>query len=95
MRYEVGFDPGARREFARLPEAAKKAVKRAVDRLSDDPRPHGAKKMADLDAYRIRVGVYRVVYSIEDDRLLILVVQVGHRKDVYRALDVIRKRLNG
>jgi mRNA interferase RelE/StbE len=95
MRYEIGFDPGARREFARLPEAARKAVRNALDCLSDDPRPHGVKKMADLDAYRIRVGVYRVVYAIEDDRLVVLVVQVGHRKDVYRALDVIRKRLKG
>lgn len=56
-----------------------------MDALAGDPRPKGVKKLFGLDdLYRIRVGEYRVVYQIQDNRLIVLVVRIGHRKDVYR-----------
>ncbi|MDX2055276.1 MAG: type II toxin-antitoxin system RelE/ParE family toxin [Polyangiaceae bacterium] len=54
------------------------------DSLADEPRPSGAKKLVESDYWRVRVGDYRVVYSIEDSVLVILVIRVGHRRDVYR-----------
>ena len=56
---------------------------RAIDRLAEHPRPPGSKKLTSLDLYRIRVGVYRIVYEIHDRELIIAVVKVGHRRDVY------------
>ncbi len=56
-----------------------------MDALAANPRPKGVKKLTGLDnLYRIRAGDYRIVYQIRDDRLIVLVVRIGHRKDVYR-----------
>ena len=56
-----------------------------MDALAANPRPRGVKKLTGLDdLYRIRVADYRIVYQIQDDRLIVLVVRIGHRKDVYR-----------
>jgi len=52
--------------------------------LAEDPRPPGSKKLSGNDKYRVRQGTYRIVYSIEDNELIVVVVKVGHRKDVYR-----------
>jgi mRNA interferase RelE/StbE len=60
-------------------------VKR-IEQLGDEPRPAGCQKLSGHDRYRIRQGQYRIVYGIEDDKLIVYVVKVGHRKDVYRAL---------
>ena len=60
---------------------------RAVEALGNDPRPHGSVKLAGEDNFwRIRIGQYRVVYRIDDERLLVLVVRVAHRKDAYRGM---------
>ncbi len=53
--------------------------------LADDPRPAGCEKLSGQERYRVRQGVYRIVYEIEDDKLTVLVVKVGHRRDVYRS----------
>jgi len=54
-------------------------------RLADDPRPTGCKKLeGSTNTYRVRQGEYRIIYEVEDDRLVVLVVEIGHRKDVYR-----------
>mgnify|MGYP001580816136 FL=1 len=56
-----------------------------MDALAATPRPKGVKKLTGTDdLYRIRVGDYRIVYQIHDDRLIVLVVRIGHRRDVYR-----------
>ena len=57
----------------------------AIRKLADNPRPRGCRKLRDYsDVYRIRAGVCRILYSVEQDRLLILVLKIGHRRDVYR-----------
>lgn len=93
MRYEISFDPGAFRELGRLPEAARSKLAAVIARLADEPRPPGCTKMSGADAYRVRVGDYRAIYAIRDDRLVILVVKVGHRSDVYKDLALVRRRL--
>jgi mRNA interferase RelE/StbE len=68
-----------------LPQAAQARIASAIDALAGDPRPSGVTKLRGPEGfYRIRVGDYRVVYAIEDDVLLVLVVRVGHRREVYR-----------
>jgi mRNA interferase RelE/StbE len=56
----------------------------AIRCLADDPRPHGVKKLSGKNAWRIRVGDYRIIYEIKDSCLMILVVDIGHRNDIYR-----------
>ncbi|MDH3871861.1 MAG: type II toxin-antitoxin system RelE/ParE family toxin, partial [Gammaproteobacteria bacterium] len=57
---------------------------RRIGQLAEDPRPPGSTKLSGYDRYRIRQGSYRIVYSIEDNELVVVVVKVGHSKDVYR-----------
>ena len=83
--YAVEFRPRALRALRKLPEVAQRRLLSAIEALADDPRPSGVKKLKGGDGiYRLRVGTYRVLYQIRDDVLLVLVTDVGHRRDVYR-----------
>ncbi len=85
MPYRVEVKKSAVKEIAALPKRDRRRVVRAIDALADDPRPDGVRKLTGAeDAYRIRVGDYRIVYQIVDDVLIVLVVRVAHRKDIYR-----------
>jgi mRNA interferase RelE/StbE len=85
QRYTIEFKASADKALLRLPEETQRRIVAAVDKLADSPHPPGVKKLAgEPNAWRIRIGDYRVLYDIHDDRLLILVVGVGHRKDIYR-----------
>lgn len=87
MRYAVEFKPSAAREFSKLSRSIQVKIKPRIDALADDPRPHGVEKVSgEEDIFRIRIGDYRVVYRIQDDHLFVLVIRIGHRKDVYRGL---------
>ena len=84
-RFEVLIKSSAAKELESL--ANKKDRRQVADRirrLADDPRPPGCQKLSGRDRYRIRQGVYRIIYSIHDKQLVVVVVKVGHRKDVYR-----------
>lgn len=85
MAYRVTFSPRARREFRDLPRPAQVRIAPRIDALADDLRPPGVKKLSgEAELYRIRVGDYRVIYAIDDDQLIVLIVTVGDRKEVYR-----------
>lgn len=85
--YHVLFKPSADRSLRRLPEEVQRRIVAAVETLVDTPRPQGSVKLTGADdLYRIRVGNYRVVYAVMDDQLLILILRVAHRKDVYRGM---------
>jgi len=85
LDYSVELRPSARKALLRLPRRDASRLIAAMESLSRNPRPSGVKKLTGLDdLYRIRVGDYRIVYQIHDDRLLVLVVKVGHRREVYR-----------
>lgn len=94
MRYEVVFHPGALREFDKLPKPLQGRVAQAIDRLAGEPRPEGTLHMQAADAYRLRVGEYRIAYGVRDTRLLVLIVKVGHRRDIYKEMETIKRRLN-
>jgi mRNA interferase RelE/StbE len=84
-KYRVSIKRSAVKEIEAIPQ--KKERQRIIQRigqLAKDPRPTGSKKLSGHDRYRIRQGSYRIVYSIEDNELVVVVVKVGHRKDVYR-----------
>lgn len=93
MSYQAIFDSGALREFDKLPKAMQRRLGKVVDDLEKDPRPIGAQKLTDIDAYKMRVGDYRIVYAIRDDLLIVLVVKVGNRREIYKDMGAIRKRL--
>jgi mRNA interferase RelE/StbE len=84
-RYRIDVSATAERQIRTLPRVDQIRVLRAVNALSTNPRPQGCRKLSGLDdVFRIRIGRYRVLYTVEDRRLVILVLKVGNRKDVYR-----------
>jgi len=84
MAWQILFKPRPRRDLAKLPRAIAERIARAIDALSIQPRPPGCVKMEGPDGFwRIRVGDYRIIYQIHDDHLIVLVVRIGHRRDVY------------
>ena len=85
MRYTVRYDSAALKNLGKLPADIRQRIREKVRNLEGDPRPPGVKKLKGMtDYYRIRVGEYRVIYAIKDDILLVIIVDVGHRGDVYR-----------
>jgi mRNA interferase RelE/StbE len=87
-RYTIEIKPSAVRTLRRLPAPVRAKVVSVIDALADDPRPPGCKKLAgQVDRYRVRAaGAYRVVYEIREDRLIVMVIRIGHRREVYRGL---------
>ncbi len=85
MTYRVLVAPAAVHQLRKLDAAAARRVQAAIELLSEHPRPSGAKKLVGGDSeWRVRTGDYRIVYEIHDDVLLVLVVAVGHRRDMYQ-----------
>ncbi len=85
MPYIIEFARSAQKDLQKLPHEQRQRIARRVDRLAENPRPPDVTKLSGFeDVYRIRVGDYRVVYEIQDQRLLIFVIRIGHRGDVYR-----------
>ena len=84
-RYRVEIMRPALKQLAALPREEQERVTADINALADDPRPRGVEKLkGEDDQYRIRVGPYRIIYTIRDDRLIVLVLRIGHRRDVYR-----------
>ena len=84
MAYKVTITPAADRKIAKLPMDVRRRIANRLAALSNDPRPQGSIKLTGENAYRIRVGDYRIIYTIQDDRLIVLIIDVGHRGDIYR-----------
>jgi len=83
--YRIEVSATAERQIRRLPHPDQIRVLRVIQALSADPRPPGCRKLSGYDdVFRVRIGRYRVLYSIEDRRLIVIVLKVGDRKDVYR-----------
>ena len=83
--YTVEFTSAAARQVRKLPRPAQVRVLGAIELLGTDPRPPGARKLAgEATAWRMRVGEYRVIYDVFDRSLIVTVVRVGHRREVYR-----------
>jgi mRNA interferase RelE/StbE len=84
MKYRVGLPKTVRKSLDRLPDAVAGRILTRLAELETNPRPADVKKLNGRDAWRIRVGDYRVIYEIHDRVLQVLVITVGHRRDVYR-----------
>jgi mRNA interferase RelE/StbE len=85
MSYEVQILPKAARQIKALSVEVRQDIKLTIQSLANEPRPIGVKKLSgEKDIYRVRVGNYRVLYRIIDKVLVVVVVSVGHRREVYR-----------
>ena len=84
MTCAVEITRRAQKELAELPSESYRRVRSAIQALAASPRPPGAAKLVGREGWRIRVGDYRVLYTINDEAKLVIVVHVGHRRDVYR-----------
>lgn len=82
--YEVSFVKSAQKELSKLPQQIGLRIAKAIYRLSTDPRKGNVRPMVGTKSWRLRVGDYRVVYDIIDRKLVILVIRVRHRKEIYR-----------
>ena len=83
MKYTVLFTGYAEKRLKKLPENVKHKILSAALSLTENPRPHGYKRLTGRDAYRIRVGDYRIIYEIEDKIITVTVIDVGHQKEIY------------
>ncbi|MDQ6911898.1 MAG: type II toxin-antitoxin system RelE/ParE family toxin [Verrucomicrobiota bacterium] len=84
-RYVVEFRRAAEKDLRRLDPVVQRRVLRAVDNLATDPRPSGCRKLQGSDnAYRVRLGDYRIVYTVDDAVLIVAIERVRHRREVYR-----------
>jgi mRNA interferase RelE/StbE len=84
MRYRVILPKSVQKELDRLPDEVVRRILARLAQLETDPRPADVKKLKGRDAWRIRVGDYRVIYEIHDRQLEILVITIGHRREIYR-----------
>ena len=85
MTYRIEFRPAALRELAKLETSTRRRIAATLESLAKTPRPPGIEKLKGHDQrYRVRCGDYRIIYEIEDQVLIILVLRIGHRRQVYR-----------
>jgi mRNA interferase RelE/StbE len=83
-RYSVVFKQSVAKDLRRLPTDDIARILKRIEALADDPHPPGSEKLSGQSRYRLRQGVYRILYSVEADMLVITVVKVAHRREVYR-----------
>ena len=82
--YEIEFTARAKRQFLKLIPDVQTRLQIAIDNLADDPRPNGVKKLKGRkNEYRIRIGSYRVIYKVEDHKLLVTIIESGLRSQIY------------
>lgn len=85
-KYKIQFEPQALKQLAKLEINQKQRILYAIELLGANPRPPKHTKIKGFPLWRIRVGDYRVLYSIEDDTVLVVIVEIGHRRNVYNKL---------
>lgn len=85
MAYQIKFSKRAEKQFEGLPRKIQTRLQPQIDALALDPRPPGVQKLKEVkNQYRLRVADYRIVYEIQDAILLVILLRVGHRREVYR-----------
>ncbi len=84
MTYQVRLTPAAVRQLRKLDPQGRRRIQAAIDLLAEEPRPPGARQLVGgAGEWRVRTGDFRIIYDIRDGELLVLVIKVGHRRDVY------------
>ena len=84
MSYRIELRPAAVRALRKVHPDHRKRIQGAIALLAQDPRPPGAKSLRGRHGFRVRVGDYRIIYTVQDDVLLVVVVDLGHRREIYR-----------
>jgi mRNA interferase RelE/StbE len=85
LRYTISYKPSAAKAFAKIHPQDRRRVKDTIESLAENPRPpQGVQLVGGDGEWRVRAGDYRIIYDIEDHRLVILVLRIGHRREVYR-----------
>jgi mRNA interferase RelE/StbE len=84
MKYSVTILRSAQKALGKIRGTNYEAIKAAIFGLANNPRPPGCKKLTGRDGWRIRVGDYRIIYEIIDNELIVLVIDIGHRREIYR-----------
>jgi mRNA interferase RelE/StbE len=82
--YSLLLKPSALKELEAFPLKDRRRIVTRIEGLAADPRPHSCEKLSGLEQYRVRQGDYRVIYSVDDEARTVVIVKVGHRRDVYR-----------
>lgn len=82
--YKLAFRKSVAKDLRELPRKDLSRILKRIEALATDPRPQGSEKLSAQERYRIRQGDYRVVYEVQDEAAAVLVVRVGHRREVYR-----------
>lgn len=82
--YRLVFRKSVAKDLRPIPKADVARILRRIETLQQDPRPPGCEKLSGQERYRVRQGVYRIIYEIADGKLIVMVVKVGHRKSAYR-----------
>ena len=83
-KYKIIVKKSVAKDLRPLPKKDIAAILKCIESLREEPRPFGCEKLSGQEKYRIRKGVYRIIYEIQDDVLVVIVVKVGHRKEIYR-----------
>ena len=84
MIYRLSILRRAQKELAQLPSSTYERLRDAIRSLGEEPRPSGCRKLSGREGWRIRVGDFRVIYEIDDPQQLVTVMDIGHRRDIYR-----------
>ena len=82
--YRLTFKKSVTKDFRLIPKDDVRRILKRIEALADDPHPMGCEKLSGQERFRVRQGVYRIVYEILDEELVIVVVKVGHRREVHR-----------
>lgn len=91
--FSIELTPTAKKELDGLEADARDKVEQRIDSLAKDPRPLKVEKLKGGDGLlRVRAGSHRIVYFVEDERVVVLIVRIGHRREVYRNLDALRSK---
>lgn len=83
-KYKLVFKKSVAKDLRALPKKDVSHILRCIQSLAEDPRPKGCEKLSGQERYRVRQGVYRIIYEIQGNILTVVVVKVGHRRDIYR-----------
>jgi mRNA interferase RelE/StbE len=83
-KYKIIFRKSVIQDMRRIPNRDLRRILAAIDLLSKEPRPLGVERLSGQEKYRVRQGNYRIIYEINDNEVIVVVVKVGHRRDVYR-----------
>lgn len=82
--YSLLIKPSAVKELERLPAKPRRLIVRKIESLAEDPRPRGSEKLSGKDLHRVRQGDYRILYDVQDKARMVVVIRIGHRREVYR-----------